>query len=178
MVRKNKVLKVLITGSFGSGKTTLIRSLSEIDPLLTEKKISSQSGEETDKKTTTVAMDMGKILLEDGREVHLYATPGQERFEFMLDILKRGIAGALILIDATNPQSVEDAKRFASRLREDFHIPILFGVTKVDQSHPEVLKEIRKNLNGLGNLPLVVLDPRNREEGIKALKTLLGELQK
>ena len=98
-------LKVLIAGGFGVGKTTLVRSLSEIPPLLTEQEMTSASvgvddpGLVPDKRTTTVAMDFGRITVDDTLVVYLFGTPGQDRFWFMWDDLCRGAIGAVVLVD-------------------------------------------------------------------------------
>ena len=169
-----KAFKILVTGGFGSGKTTLVKTLSEIDPLLTEKKI-SQAPEQVweDKDTTTVAMDMGKIKVSEDVEVHIFSTPGQERFDFMLDILSKGILGALILVDASKPSSVKEAEAIAQRIKEHYDIPIVFGVTKTDLEEAKSVEEIRAFLEEEGST-VVALDPRNLESSKNALLELLS----
>src|SRR4051795_3784801 len=98
-------LKVLIAGGFGVGKTTLVRSLSEIPPLLTEQEMTTASvgvddpGLVPDKTTTTVAMDFGRITVDGSLILYLFGTPGQARFWFMWDELARGSVGAVVLVD-------------------------------------------------------------------------------
>src|SRR3954463_5190605 len=98
-------LKVLIAGGFGVGKTTLVRSLSEIPPLLTEQEMTTASvgvddpGLVPDKTTTTVAMDFGRITVDGSLILYLFGTPGQSRFWFMWDELARGAVGAVVLVD-------------------------------------------------------------------------------
>ena len=98
-------LKVLIAGGFGVGKTTLVRSLSEIPPLLTEQEMTTASigiddaDMVPDKRTTTVAMDFGRITVDDSLILYLFGTPGQARFWFMWDELARGSVGAVVLVD-------------------------------------------------------------------------------
>jgi signal recognition particle receptor subunit beta len=98
-------LKVLIAGGFGVGKTTLVRSLSEIPPLLTEQEMTTASigiddaDMVPDKRTTTVAMDFGRITVDDSLILYLFGTPGQSRFWFMWDELARGSVGAVVLVD-------------------------------------------------------------------------------
>jgi len=171
---EKKVFKILVTGGFGTGKTTFVKTLSEIDPLLTEKKI-SHAPEQVweDKNTTTVAMDMGKIKVSEDVEVHIFSTPGQERFDFMLDILSKGILGALILVDATNSNSVKEALNLAKRIREHYDIPILFGVTKTDLEDAKSLEEIKTYLED-DTSKVVTLDPRNLESSKRALLELLN----
>ena len=86
-------LKIVIFGAFGAGKTTLIRTL---DPGSTHIEADCAGG------TTTVALDFGRVL-EDGRHIHIYGTPGQERFGFAREIIARGMDGAVLLVDATSP---------------------------------------------------------------------------
>ena len=174
MLGEKKIFKILVTGSFGSGKTTFVRTLSEIDPLLTEKKISEPSEVKGDKTTTTVAMDMGKLLIGDDIEIHLFATPGQERFDFMLDILKKGIIGGIVLVDATNPKSAEVAERFAERIKTSYDIPLLFCVTKTDMPGAKSLEQIKAYLGNFEDIPIEVLDPRDRERGKEILVKLLS----
>ena len=173
-----KVFKILVTGSFGSGKTTLVKTLSEIDPLLTEKKI-THTPEQVweDKDTTTVAMDMGKIKVSEDVEVHLFSTPGQERFDFMFDILSKGILGALILVDASNPLSVKEAETIAQRIKEHYDIPIVFGVTKTDFEDSKSIEEIRAYLEE-DSSKVVTLDPRDLKSSKKALLELLSLILK
>jgi len=171
---EKKVYKVLITGSFGSGKTTLVKNLSEIDPLLTEKKISSPQERSQEKVTTTVAMDMGKITVGDALEIHLFSTPGQSRFDFMVDLLKRGIIGAIILVDASNPRSVREALEVADKIRKTHDVPIVFAVTKLDLPGAKSFDEIKALLSGDDYSSVLPVDPRKKEDGKRALTELLS----
>jgi len=176
MVFDKKVYKILVVGSFGSGKTTFVKTLSEIEPLLTEKRISNPVGGAKNKETTTVAMDMGKFRLKDGTEVHLFATPGQERFDFMLDVLKKGVAGAVVLVDATDDNSLHHAERFIKRLRENSNIPIVVAITKTDIVSPRRVEEIKRELKGLAveNLTAEIVDPRKKEMATQLVERLIS----
>jgi small GTP-binding protein len=174
MFDNRKVYKILVAGSFGSGKTTFVKTVSEIDPLLTEKKITHPDELSENKKTTTVAMDMGKIKIGDEIEIHLFSAPGQERFNFMIDILKRGIIGAVIMVDAASPKSIKEAAELAKYIRSQYEIPILFAVTKLDLPHAKSLDEIKAHLEDDDFVKVMPLDPRDKEQGKKVLLELLG----
>src|SRR5664279_6028877 len=96
-----QTVKMVITGPFSSGKTEFIRSISEIDVVTTERGISSEA-ERTVKESTTVAMDFGRITVDDDLVLYLFGTPGQRRFDFMWEILAEGMLG-LSLIHISEP---------------------------------------------------------------------------
>jgi len=97
-----RVYKIVVTGPFNSGKTAFIRTISDIDVVMTERRITT--AERGIKASTTVAMDYGRVEL-DGRILHLYGTPGQARFDFMWEILAREMSGFIVLADSTDPAS-------------------------------------------------------------------------
>jgi signal recognition particle receptor subunit beta len=103
--RELVALKVLVAGGFGVGKTTFVGALSEIPPLSTEELMTTASigvddaDAVPDKQTTTVAMDFGRLTVDESLILYLFGTPGQDRFWFMWDELARGAVGAIVLVD-------------------------------------------------------------------------------
>src|SRR3974377_1805444 len=102
-----QTVKMVVTGPFNAGKTEFIRSVSEINVVSTERKISSPA--ERVKETTTVAMDFGRITVDEDLVLYLFGTPGQKRFDFMWEILSEGMLGFIVIVDSSRPETFRDA---------------------------------------------------------------------
>ncbi len=124
-----RIYKVVVTGPVGAGKTSFIRNISEIPAVDTDVRSTIDIG----KATTTVAMDYGLIHLGDD-EIHLFGTPGQDRFSFMWDILSEGAIGFILLVDSTNPSTFPLARKILDYVLSRFPIPYMVGITKNDIS--------------------------------------------
>ncbi|GAA0355145.1 ATP/GTP-binding protein [Actinoallomurus spadix] len=170
-------LKIVIVGGFGVGKTTMVRSVSEIRPLSTEE-VMTRAGvgiDETagvrDKTTTTVAFDFGRISLNDQMVLYLFGAPGQQRFWFLWDRLFSGTLGAVVLVDT---RRVEDSWYAIDRLE---HHGMPFIVARNDFGGPAYrLEDIRKALDLSDDVPLIDCDARERESSKKVLITLVNHL--
>ena len=101
----DREIKIVFAGPMGAGKTTAIRSISDTPPVSTE--VDNTDRAAYDKESTTVALDYGQLLLDDGTAVRLYGTPGQERFSFMWEILCSGAIGVILLIDGSSANALK-----------------------------------------------------------------------
>lgn len=170
-------LKIVIVGGFGVGKTTMVKSVSEIHPLSTEEIMTSAgvgiddaSGVQ-DKSTTTVAFDFGRISLDDVRVLYLFGAPGQERFWFLWDQLFAGSLGAVVLVDT---RRLQDSWYAIDRL--EFHqTPFVVAVNRFDGPEP-ALEKVRSALSLADDVPLVDCDARRRESCKNTLITLVSHL--
>jgi len=165
--------KVVFTGPTGAGKTAAIRAVSDIPPVLTDVHASDETA--LRKTSTTVAMDYGLIRLDREEVVHLYGTPGQDRFDFMWEVLSEGALGVVILVDNARPDPVGDLHHFLdawSGFIESSAVAV--GVTRTDlapeprrSAHVEVLAE-----RGL-TCPVFTVDGRDRDDVTLLLESLL-----
>ncbi|MER6166287.1 GTP-binding protein [Streptomyces violaceorubidus] len=172
-------LKIVVVGGFGVGKTTLVRSVSEIRPLNTEE-VMTQAGVGVDetggvvsKTTTTVAFDFGRISLNDRMVLYLFGAPGQERFWFLWDRLFSGTLGAVVLVDT---RRMDDSWYAIDRL-EHHRTPFVVAVNRFDDDTARhSLDEIRLALALPEHVPLVDCDARVRTSGKNVLVTLVDHL--
>jgi len=104
-----QTVKMVVTGPFSSGKTEFIRTISEIDVVSTERKITDET--QRVKEETTVAMDFGRITVDEDLVLYLFGTPGQKRFDFMWEILSEGMLGFIVLVDSVRPETFREARR-------------------------------------------------------------------
>ena len=125
-----QTLKMVVTGPFNAGKTELIQSVSEIDVVSTERKISSEI--ERIKETTTVAMDFGRITVDNEMVLHLFGTPGQKRFDFMWEILSEGMLGFVVIIDSIRPETFREARKILETFRAYAPTPYVVAANKQD----------------------------------------------
>jgi len=125
-----QTLKMVVTGPFNAGKTEFIQSVSEIDVVSTERKISSEI--ERIKETTTVAMDFGRITVDNEMVLHLFGTPGQKRFDFMWEILSEGMLGFVVIIDSIRPETFREARKILETFRAYAPTPYVVAANKQD----------------------------------------------
>lgn len=124
-------VKMVITGPFSSGKTEFISSISEIDVVRTERQITSDN-ERTVKDATTVAMDFGRISIDDDLVLYLFGTPGQRRFDFMWEILADGMLGFVVMVDSTKPETFREAKSILETFKAYAPTPYVVAANKQD----------------------------------------------
>ena len=168
-------VKIVISGGFGVGKTTLVGSISEIDPLTTEAAMTSASvgvddtSKVSTKTHTTVAMDFGRISLGGGLVLYLFGTPGQARFQFMWDDLARGAIGAVVMVDTRRLADCFSAVDYFEQLG----LPYIVAVNCFEgiQFHEE--ESIREALAVPADVPLVFCDARQRSSTKQTLVTLV-----
>ena len=125
-----QTVKMVVTGPFNAGKTQFIRAISEIDVVSTERRISSDP--EKVKDETTVAMDFGRITIDDDLILYLFGTPGQKRFDFMWEILSEGMLGFIVLIDSARPETFREARRILEVFRGYAPTPYVVAANKQD----------------------------------------------
>jgi len=125
-----QTVKVVVTGPFNAGKTEFISSISEIEVVSTEQKITD--GSRVVKGQTTVAMDYGRITVDKDLILYLFGTPGQKRFDFMWDILAEGMLGFVVLVDSARPETFREAKMILDRFRRYSPTPYVIAANKQD----------------------------------------------
>lgn len=168
-------VKILISGGFGVGKTTMVGAVSEVPPLRTEEVITQESQGIDDltgveaKTTTTVALDFGRITLGQGLVLYLFGTPGQDRFWFMWDELAIGAIGAIILAD---PRRLADSFP-AIDYFEERGLAFVVAVNCFDGVSEFGIEEVTDALDLDPHVPVVMCDARARESGKHAMVTLM-----
>jgi len=158
-------VKIVIAGGFGTGKTTMVKSVSEIAPLQTEELLTEASVGVDDlagvegKTTTTVALDFGRITISPEIVLYLFGTPGQGRFWFMWDELAQGAIGAVVLVDTRRLDSSFPSIDFFERR----DIPFIVAVNCFDDAHKYAVDEVRGALDLDKSIPVMLCDVRDRE---------------
>jgi len=165
--------KIIFTGPVGAGKTTAIQSISDI-PIVTTDEAASDMAQNR-KPKTTVAMDYGLMKLDGSNRVHLYGTPGQERFDFMWDILTEGGLGLVLLLDNTRGNRFKDMSFFIQSFREFIdRTSLVIGVTRMDEQRFPDLELCNQHLNSLGlRCPVFEVDARDRRDVSILVQALL-----
>ncbi|OIJ65253.1 GTP-binding protein [Streptomyces mangrovisoli] len=173
------LVKILVAGPFGVGKTTLIDSVSEIRPLHTEERLTEASAQVDDldgvreKTSTTVAIDFGRISLPGGVVLYMFGTPGQERFRALWDDIAYGALGALVLVDSRRL----DASFDVLGLVEESGLPYAVALnTFPDAPRHHTPEQLRAALDLEPGTPLVTCDAREAGSCVDALLALVQHL--
>jgi signal recognition particle receptor subunit beta len=169
--------KIIFTGPVGAGKTTAISVLSDITPITTDEAASDMTKDR--KEQTTVAMDYGLMHLNDTERVHLYGTPGQERFNFMWDVLTQGGLGLVLLIDNSRKEPFNDLNFFLDAFKSFIHsTAVTIGITRMDKKASPEIGDYHREISSMGwpALPIMEVDAREREDMSLLVQSLLYSL--
>lgn len=165
-------LKIVVTGPFNAGKTSFIKTISEIAVVSTERKLSVR--EKGMKAQTTVAMDYGRVQLGDDT-LHLHGTPGQARFDFMWEILAREMAGLVVLVDAAQPGTFAEARDLMDVFTQGRQVPYVVAANKQDVKGAASTEKLRRAL-GLDADVLIMPCVAARKTSVKQVLLQLAEM--
>jgi small GTP-binding protein len=170
-------LKIVFAGPMGAGKTTAITAVSDRPPIATEATNNDQLA--FAKEFTTVGLDFGQLVLEDGTVVRLYGTPGQERFSFMWEIVGAGAIGGILLLDASSPSVLADLRAQAQVFRRLAPgQPFVVGVGRTDPADDQPVEACMRTLAELSiSAPVFSVDVRKRADVLLLIETLLAILE-
>jgi len=166
-----QAVKIVVTGPFAAGKTTLIRTISEITVLSTEKDITDET--RSRKSETTVAMDFGRITIDHDLVLYLFGTPGQDRFDFMWEILGEGMLGYVVLVDATRPDSLDEAVSILGAFRTMARVPFVVALNRAETVDAGYEQKVRETLDLDAAVPVVPCDATDRQSVKNVLLALL-----
>lgn len=166
-----QAVKIVVTGPFAAGKTTLIRTISEITVLSTERGITDDT--RSRKAETTVAMDFGRITIDRDLVLYLFGTPGQERFDFMWEILGEGMLGYVLLVDAERPETLEEAAGILAAFRRMAHVPFVVALNRTSDLDPRAEDRVREALELAPGTPVVACDATDKDSVKAVLLALL-----
>src|SRR6478672_3476541 len=164
-------VKIVVTGPFAAGKTTLIRTISEITVLSTEKDITDET--RSRKAETTVAMDFGRITIDRDLVLYLFGTPGQDRFDFMWEILGEGMLGYVLLVDAEREDSLAEAIGILKAFRGMARVPFVVALNRAEALDADAEARIRDVLELAPEMPLLPCDATDKESVKSVLLALL-----
>ena len=172
--RRAQTAKLVVTGPFDAGKTTLIATISDSTVLTTERSLTSAEGDGSSQRTT-VAMDFGRIGVEPDLALFLFGTPGQERFEFMWDILAEGMLGFVLVVDATRPATLEESAQLRRRFTAAADVPHVVAINKAGpgDDHDKLIGRVRAELHLPSEVPVVVADARDEDDVRRVVLTFL-----
>lgn len=165
-----QTVKIVVTGPFNAGKTEFIRSISEIDVVSTERKITLEA--EKVKNSTTVAMDFGRITVDDDLVLYLFGTPGQKRFDFMWEILSEGMLGFVVAVDSTRPETFREARSILETFKAYAPTPFVVAANKQDHKDAWDVEDMRVALRLDPSVKMLPCVAKDRE----TVKTVLLEL--
>lgn len=175
--RGMQTLKLVVTGDFGAGKTTFIKSISEIEVVSTERGIS----ESDENSKTSVAMDYGRVTITDDLAIYLFATPGQRRFDFMWEILAEGMLGYIVIVDSTRPESFKETKSILETFRGYSQAPFVIAANKQDYTnawHPEDIRIALGLEKEMKLIPCVARDTKSvRNVILELIYSILEEME-
>jgi small GTP-binding protein len=166
-----QTVKMVVTGPFSAGKTQFIRSVSEIDVVSTERKVTSNE-EKNVKEATTVAMDFGRITVDEDLVLYLFGTPGQRRFDFMWEILSEGMLGFVVMVDSTRPETFREARSILETFRAYAPTPYVVAANKQDMKDAWEVDDMRHALRLDTKVKLVPCTATDRD----SVKSILLEL--
>src|SRR3954451_4985257 len=170
-------VKIIVAGGFGVGKTTTVRSISEIAPLTTEAEMTSvaigidEPRADSHKTTTTVAMDFGCVTIDESLKLYLFGTPGQDRFGFMWDSLVNGALGALVVADSSRLDDCSQSVDYFERSG----LPFAVAVNTFDGQLTHDLSQVRWALAVNDRVPVIAFDARRRSSVADSLLVVLEQ---
>lgn len=169
--------KLVLTGPVGAGKTTVIRSITNHEPISTEMPMSE--GATGDKTTTTVALDFSSVVLDDGTPLLVYGVPGQERFAFMRPIILRDAFGVAVILNGSDGDVADQCEYWLKEvLAADDAMPVVIGITHTDQLPSFSIAPIRDAMRRCGAMvPTFTLDARDRAQAMHLMRALLVAAQ-
>lgn len=174
MEGKKDIAKILVTGPFNAGKTTLIK-------YVTSEQLLSKDVKATDslarfKAMTTVGLDFGVLHVDETLDVHLFGTPGQARFNFMWKLLAKGALGTIFLIDSSSQRAIDEGKLMYEYYRKQSDTPIIIGATKQDLEGAKDVDTITLELGIQENHTVIGCDPRKKEDSKLLVLSLLQQV--
>lgn len=168
--------KIIFTGPVGAGKTTAITAISDIEPISTEQVATDETRNK--KELTTVAMDYGSMRLDNGEILHLYGTPGQERFNFMWDLLTDGSIGVVIMVDDSDPEPLVSLRSFVKAFKDFIEENgVVVGISRMELGKGYQLSHYQAILEEFGLCaPVFEVDARKKDDVIMLVQALLYSL--
>ena len=165
------LLKVIVTGPFNAGKTQFIQTVSDIDVVTTERRITTE--DRGIKAETTVAMDYGRVEI-DGYTLHLNGTPGQVRFDFMWEILATEMNGFIVLVDSTDSLSFHDANELIALFHDFNAVPYLIAASKQDLPGAADISEVRRGIGAGGDVLVMPCVATQKTSVNQVLRQMIG----